>query len=92
MGNAGITEPYVILSEARQREVEESSHCPTAKHKRGAKILRLASLAQDDKSVRTPVIRNISNFDSHCQLIEEDAPWQRNKESILLSKVPVNTI
>ena len=46
---SGFSTHAVILSVATKgSEVEESSHLPAAWHKPSAKILRLASLAQDD--------------------------------------------
>ena len=63
--NAGITEPYVILSGARSAQSKDLSGDETVLRGERRRSFDSLTLAQDDKFVRTPVIRNITNLDSH---------------------------
>ena len=61
--NAGITETYVILSGARSAQSKDLSGDWTVLLGEGRRSFDSLTLAQDDKSVRTSVIRNILDLD-----------------------------
>ena len=61
--NAGITETYVILSGARSAQSKDLSGDETLLRNERRRSFDSLTLAQDDKSVRTSVIRNILDLD-----------------------------
>ena len=63
MANTGITETYVILSGARSAQSKDLSGDWTVLLGEGRRSFDSLTLAQDDKSVRTSVIRNILDLD-----------------------------
>ena len=63
MEDAEITEPYVILSGARSAQSKDLSGDWTVLLGEGRRSFDSLTLAQDDKSVRTSVIRNILDLD-----------------------------
>ena len=63
MVDAGITETYVILSGARSAQSKDLSGDWTVLLGEGRRSFDSLTLAQDDKSVRTSVIRNILDLD-----------------------------
>ena len=63
MESAGITETYVILSGARSAQSKDLSGDWTVLLGEGRRSFDSLTLAQDDKSVRTSVIRNILDLD-----------------------------
>ena len=74
MESAGITETYVILSGARSAQSKDLSGDETLLRNERRRSFDSLTLAQDDKSVRTPVIRNIWNLDPHWQLKMKESP------------------
>ena len=65
MESAGITETYGILSGVRSAQSKDLSGDETLLRNERRRSFDSLTLAQDDKSVRTPVIRNIWNLDPH---------------------------